>query len=53
MKKTENSIDYLSKKLVGYEFAQVKKKKQLYIKNTKFGNSRQYFISEDTLKKRF
>ena len=33
-KKLKTSIDYLSKKLVGYEFAINKKKKQLYILKT-------------------
>ena len=50
-KKLKTSIDYLSKRLIGYEFAINKKENTaLYIKNNKFGNSREYFISEDTLK---
>ena len=41
MKKLKTSIDYLSEKLISYEFAINKKEKTaIDIKNTKFGNSR-------------
>ena len=50
-KKLKKSINYLSKKLVNYEFIISKKEKiAINIKNTKFGNSREYVISDDTLK---
>ena len=52
-KKLRKSIDYLSKKLINYEFAiNIKERTQIKIKNTKFGNSREYTITDDSLKNR-
>jgi DNA gyrase subunit B len=49
-KKLKDSLNYLSGELVNYEFLINKKEKTIInIKNTKFGNSKEYSISEDTL----
>ena len=46
-KKLKTSIDYLSEKLISYEFAINKKEKTaIDIKNTKFGNSREYLTQK-------